>query len=60
MGSGPKTEKSGEKTAPAFSVPSAATYSSGTRPSTANTRSPLPESSRRSASVQEKAAHAAS
>ncbi len=30
MGSGPKAEKSGENTLPFLSVPSAATYSSGT------------------------------
>ena len=40
IGSGPNAENSGHTTAPCFSVPSTATYSSGTRPSSANTRSP--------------------
>ena len=42
IGSGPKAENSGQNTLPAFSVPRAATYSSGTRPASANTRSPFP------------------
>ena len=42
MGSGPKEENSGEKTAVHFSVPSAATYCSRCRPSRDITRSPLP------------------
>ena len=41
-GSGPKAENSGQNTLPCFSVPSAATYSSGPRPSRLKTRSPRP------------------
>jgi hypothetical protein len=39
-GSGPKAENSGQNTAPAFRVPSAAMYSSGIRPARTQIRSP--------------------
>ena len=42
IGSGPKAENNGQKTLPFFSVPSAATYSSGMRPASTKTLSPLP------------------
>ena len=41
MGSGPKTENKGQKTALNFSVPKAAIYKSGTRPNNEKTRSPF-------------------
>ena len=40
MGSGPKAENSGVTTQPALSAPSTATYNSGSRPISTNTRSP--------------------
>lgn len=40
IGSGPKAENSGVTTQRAFSAPSTATYSSGSRPISTNTRSP--------------------
>jgi hypothetical protein len=40
IGSGPKAEKSGDTTIPAFNAPSTAMYSSGMRGSSRNRRSP--------------------
>ena len=42
IGSGPNAGNSGQNTLVFFSVPRAVKYSSGTRPSSENTRSPLP------------------
>jgi hypothetical protein len=49
MGSGPKAENSGVTTARAFSAPSIAAYSSGTRPISTKTPSPAPSPSEASA-----------
>jgi len=46
-GSGPNAANSGDTAAPHFRPPSTAAYSSGTRPQSTNTASPLPTPSAR-------------